>query len=223
MTRPMTARAPLRIDFISDLSCPWCAIGLQGLEQAIARLADELPVELHLQPFELNPDIPKSGEPIGAYAARKYGAGVDELARRQALIRQRGAEVGLALVERRLVVNTFDGHRLVHWAGLQGQALAMKKALLAAYHVRGQNLASPAVLLEAVSEARLDVAQALAVLEQGTHADVVRAATRHWQRAGIDSVPSIVIDGRHLIQGGQPAEVFEQALRKIVGEARQPT
>jgi len=219
MTCPMAVQAPLRIDFISDLSCPWCAIGLQGLEQAIARLADELPVELHLQPFELNPDIPKSGEPIGAYAARKYGADAEELARRQALIRQRGAEVGLALVERRLVVNTFDGHRLVHWAGLQGQALAMKKALLAAYHVRGQNLASPAVLLEAVAEAGLDVAQALRVLEQGSHADEVRATVRRWRRFGIDSVPSIVIDGRRLIQGGQSAEVFEQALRQVAGSA----
>lgn len=213
--RSQAPGAPLRVDFVSDLSCPWCAIGLHTLEQAIARLGDTVPVALTPQPFELNPDLPIDGEPIARYAERKYGASADELARRQALIRQRGAEAGLALAQRTRVVNTFDGHRLIHWAGLQGQALALKRNLLAAYHVHGANLGRRQVLLAAVEQVGLDPLQAGEVLEQGAYAGEVRSAMRRWQRLGLQSVPSVVIDARHLIQGGQPAEVYEQSLRRI--------
>jgi len=209
------ARAPLRIDFISDITCPWCAIGLHALEQAIARLGDALPVDLHLQTFELNPDIPTEGEPIADYATRKYGAPAGELAARQALIRQRGAEVGLALAERTHVYNTFDAHRLLHWAALQGRGLELKRALLQAYHVRGENPALHEVLLRAAARAGLDAQTAGEVLRSDAHALEVRATVRHWQQCGIDSVPSVVIAGRHLITGGQSADVYEQALRRF--------
>jgi predicted DsbA family dithiol-disulfide isomerase len=208
-------RAPLRVDFVSDLTCPWCAIGLQSLEQAIARVADAVTVELRLQPFELNPGIAADGEPIADYAARKYGASAAELARRQALIRERGAQAGLALATRTHVYNTFDGHRLLHWAGLQGRGLALKKALLVAYHCRGENLAASAVLLTAAAEVGLDTERARAVLAQGLYAGEVSASAGHWQQLGIQSVPSVVLQGRHLIQGGQPAEAFERALRRL--------
>ncbi|MBL8352573.1 MAG: DsbA family oxidoreductase [Burkholderiaceae bacterium] len=204
----------LRIDFVSDLTCPWCAIGLRGLEQAIARLAAELTVELHLQAFELNPGIAAAGEPIADYAARKYGVGAAELAQRQALIRQRGAEAGLALAPRTIVCNTFDGHRLLHWAASSGRALALKKALLAAYHERGENIARPEVLLAAVAEAGLAADTARELLASGRYADEVRASVRHWQLLGIASVPAVIIDKRHLITGGQPAEVYELALQQ---------
>jgi predicted DsbA family dithiol-disulfide isomerase len=205
--------APLRIDFVSDVTCPWCAIGLQGLETAIERVGR--PVDLRLQPFELNPGIPTSGEPIADYAARKYGVGADELAARQALIRQRAAAAGLALAVRTHVYNTFDAHRLLHWAGLQGRALVLKRALLQAYHVRGENPALHEVLLRAAAAAGLDEAPAREVLSSGAHAEAVRESVRHWQRCGIDGVPSVVLDGRQLIAGGQPAEVYEQALRRL--------
>ena len=71
----------MRLDFVSDITCPWCAIGLHALEQAIERVADTVPVELHLQPFELNPGLPAEGEPIADYAARKYGASADATGR----------------------------------------------------------------------------------------------------------------------------------------------
>jgi predicted DsbA family dithiol-disulfide isomerase len=208
-------RAPLRVDFISDVTCPWCAIGLQALEQAVQRLGDARPVELHLQPFELNPDIPLEGEPIADYAARKYGVGADVLAARQALIRQRGAEAGLALAERTHVYNTFDAHRLLHWAGLQGRALELKRALLQAYHVRGENPALHEVLLRAAAVAGLDEQAARRLLASGAHASEVRATVHRWQQCGIDSVPSVVIAGRHFIAGGQSAAAYEQALRRF--------
>ena len=208
--------APLRVDFISDVTCPWCAIGLQALGQAIARLGDDRKVELHLQPFELNPGIPTAGEPIADYAARKYGVGAAELAARQAFIRQRGAEAGLALAERTHVYNTFDAHRLLVWAGRQGRALELKRELLQAYHARGENPALPDVLLHAVAAAgRLDDGGAREVLAGAAYADEVRGSVRLWQRRGVDSVPAVVIDRRSLLSGAQSVQVFEQALRRF--------
>jgi predicted DsbA family dithiol-disulfide isomerase len=207
--------APLRVDFVSDITCPWCAIGLQALTQAIARLADTRQVELHLQPFELNPDIPAAGEPIAGYAARRYGASAADLAKRQAFIRQRGADVGLALAERTHVYNTFGAHRLLHWASLQGRSLELKQALLQAYHVRGENPAEFDVLLGAASVAGLDTDAAREVLASGAYAGEVRDAVRHWQRRGVHAVPTVIIAGRHVIQGGPSAEVYAQALQRF--------
>ena len=204
----------MRIDFVSDITCPWCAIGLRALEQAIARVAGTVPVDLHLQPFELNPGMPNEGEPIAAYAARKSGASAEQLAERQALIRRRAAEVGLDFPARTHVYNTFDAHRLLHWAGTQGRQLELKRALLRAYHERGENPGSPEVLLAAAAEAGLDRLAAGDVLGRGAHADEVRVTVRRWQRLGIDGVPAVVIDGQHLIAGAQPVEVYEQALRR---------
>jgi len=205
----------MKIDFVSDVTCPWCAIGLAALEQAIARLGDEVQVELRMQPFELNPDMPPEGEDIAHYAARKYGASAEELAARQALVRQRAAEVGLQFGTRTRVWNTFDAHRLLHWAGIEGRQRELKHALLSAYHQRGDNPGSREVLLRAAAEAGLDPERARAVLESDEFAAEVRERVRHWQALGIHAVPTVIVDDRHLIQGGQPVEVFEQALREI--------
>ena len=210
----------MRIDFISDLTCPWCAIGLHALEQAIARLGGEVAVELHLQAFELNPDIGPAGEPIADYARRKYGSTPEQVAERQRLIRQRGAEAGVELASRTHVYNTFDAHRLLHWAGLQGQGLQreLKHVLLDAYHRRTENLASHEVLVRCAADAGLDAEAARQMLLRGEHAAEVRAVIQRWRQMGIDSVPSVLVDGRHLIQGGQPAAVFERALRQIAAQ-----
>ena len=209
----------MRIDFVSDITCPWCAIGLHALEQAIARVAEQLPVTLHLQPFELNPGLPPEGEAIADYARRKYGVNAEQLAARQAVIRERAAAVGLHFPARTHVYNTFDAHRLLHWAASQGRSLELKRALLRAYHERGQNPASPEVLLAAASEAGLDRLAAGDVLGRGTFGDEVRTTVRRWQRLGIDGVPATVIDGRHLIQGAQAVEVYEEALRQVAAQA----
>ena len=209
-------RPPLRVDFISDITCPWCAIGLTALGQAIEQVGDAVPLALQLQPFELNPDIAFEGEPIADYAARKYGASAAQLADRQALIRRRAAELGLNFRERTHVYNTFDAHRLLHWAGLQGRQLELKRALLRAYHERGENPASPDVLLAAATEAGLDRLAAGDVLGRDTHADEIRATVRRWQRLGVDGVPAMVIDGKKLIAGAQPVEVYAQSLREAV-------
>ena len=212
----------MKIDFVSDVACPWCAVGLNSLERAIERIGTAIPVDLHFQPFELNPTMAAEGADAGEYLKAKYGMGDAQLAHNRANIRARGAAVGFAFGDRLRVWNTFDAHRLLHWAGLEGPAgsqRALKHALLQAYHGEGRNPGSHEVLLDLAAAVGLDVERAREVLSSGAYADEVRAAERHWQQAGINSVPAVIINDRHLIQGGQPPEVFEQALRQIAAEA----
>lgn len=215
----MSSSSPsLRIDFISDVSCPWCAIGLKSLEQAVQSLP-ELQVDLHFQPFELNPQMAPEGEEINAHLARKYGAAPAQLEQTRETIRQRGAELGFTFTKgaRDRIYNTFDAHRLLHWAGLQGSQAQrdLKLALLSAYFTEGQNPGDHAVLRRAAEGVGLDGEAAAAVLASEQFSTEVRQLEAEWQAAGINSVPAIVINQRHLIQGGQPPEVFAQALRQI--------
>jgi predicted DsbA family dithiol-disulfide isomerase len=207
----------LKIDFVSDVACPWCAVGLNALEEALRRIGPELQVELHFQPFELNPQMPPEGEDTIEHLARKYGASPERLAATREMLRQRGAELGFTFGERPRIWNTFDAHRLLHWAGLESPARqrALKHALLKAYHTDAQNPGDTEVLLALCAEVGLDVERARAILAGDEYAEAVRERERHWQALGIHAVPSVVIDERHLIQGGQPPEAFERALRQL--------
>lgn len=212
----------LKIDFVSDISCPWCAIGLSALEQALGKLQGEVAAELHFQPFELNPKMPPGGQDIGEHLAQKYGATFDQQTQIRDTIRQRGADVGFSFnpAGRGRIYNTFDAHRLLHWAGLEGTAKqpALKKALLVACHSQGQNMESHEVLLRAVEQAGLDVPRARAILASDEFAPEVREREAFYTSQGIHSVPAVIINDRHLISGGQPVAVFEQALRQIAAE-----
>ena len=210
---------PLKIDFVSDIACPWCAVGLASLQRALAQSADAVQATLHFQPFELNPDMPPGGEEINEHLARKYGGTPAQFEANRAAIRERGAAVGFTFnpAGRGRIYNTFNAHRLLHWAGQQGddQQLALKRALLEAYHGRSEAVEQDDVLLAAVKQAGLDEARAQEILASDEFAAEVRAAERHYQQAGISSVPAVIINDRHLISGGQPPEVFEQALRQL--------
>ncbi len=205
----------MKIDFVSDIACPWCAVGLNALEQALQRVGDSIAVELRFQPFELNPQMPPEGEDATAHLARKYRASPQQLAATRTLLREHGAAVGFAFGDRTRIWNTFDAHRLMHWAGLEGRQRELKHALLRAYHTLGENPAAPEVLLRCALEAGLQPAGAKDVIASDRYAREVREAEVYFQEQGIRSVPSVIIDGRHLIEGGQPPEVFEQALRQI--------
>jgi predicted DsbA family dithiol-disulfide isomerase len=215
----------MKIDFISDVACPWCAVGLNSLERALEKIGDDIPVELQFQPFELNPTMAPEGADAAEYLRNKYGMSAEQLQRNRDNIRARGAEVGFDFGDRARVWNTFHAHRLLHWAGQQGadKQRALKHALLKAYHGEGRNPGAADVLVELAGTVGLDAAAAKQVLDSGAYADEVRAAEIHWQRAGINSVPAVVIDGKHLIQGGQPAEVFERALRQIAAASTGPS
>jgi predicted DsbA family dithiol-disulfide isomerase len=159
--------------------------------------------------------MPPEGEDTIEHLARKYGASPERLAATREALRERGAEVGFTFGERPRIWNTFDAHRLLHWAGLEGRQRELKHALLTAYHTHAQNPGDPEVLLRLCAEVGLDVPRARAILDSDEYADVVRERQRFYQEQGIHSVPSVIIDDRHLIQGGQPAEAFERALRQL--------
>lgn len=145
----MTQAQPLRIDFVSDIACPWCAIGLSSLQVALSRLGDAVDAEIVVHPFELNPQMGPEGEDIVGYISKKYGRTPAQIAETQAMIRARGAEVGFTFGPREWVYNTFDAHRLLQWAGQQepGKQLALKAALLRAYHGEGKDPSGHAVLV----------------------------------------------------------------------------
>jgi len=209
----------MRIDFVSDVSCPWCAIGLKSLQQALQRVGGEIAADIHFQPFELNPGMKAEGQDLAEHITEKYGSTPAQLAQSQETIRQRGAAVGFTfdMDKRSRIYNTFDAHRLLHWAETQGpeRQLALKERLFAAYFTQGEDPSNHALLLRAAGEVGLDVEQARTVLESNAFADEVRRQEYYWKHAGINSVPAVIVNERHLISGGQPPEVFEQALRQI--------
>ncbi len=208
----------LQLDVISDIACPWCAVGVNALDLAIAKLAPEITVGLRFQPFELNPAMTPEGADTLQYLQNKYGISAEQVRGNQANIRAKGAAVGFNFGARTRVWNTFDAHRLLHWAGLQGKQHALKHALLQAYHGDDRNPSDHAVLVELANAVGLDTQEAQRILASDTYGAEVRAQEVKWQQAGIHGVPAVVVNGKHLIEGAQPAEVFEQALRQIAAE-----
>jgi predicted DsbA family dithiol-disulfide isomerase len=211
---------PVKIDFVSDVSCPWCAIGLGSLNQALAAIGDAADVQIHFQPFELNADMPPEGQEVGEHFTGKYGSTPAQQAQARDNIRARGAEVGFDFVmdKRTHIYNTFDAHRLLHWANLQGNQKALKEALFKAYFAQGRDPSSHEVLVAVAGEVGLDQEAARQVLDSGEYATEVREAEEFFHRHGINSVPAVIINERHLISGGQPAAVFERALREIIAK-----
>jgi len=214
----------MRIDFVSDIACPWCAVGLGALEKALERLDGQVTAEIHFQPFELNPDMPPGGQDLGEHLRQKYGSTPEQQARTRAMITARGAEVGFTFRPegRGRVYNTFDAHRLLQWAAEEGQAgdqYRLKKALLESYQGRAECVESHEVLLAVVDSAGLSVSDARSVLDSGLYSDAVRERQALYRAAEIHAVPAIIINDEHLIEGGHPVEVFEAALREIAGLA----
>jgi predicted DsbA family dithiol-disulfide isomerase len=216
------AAVPLRIDFVSDVVCPWCAVGLASLEQAIERLRGEVDVELHFRPFELNPQLGADGEDVAEHLQKKYGMSTADLAASQETIRQRGAALGFTfdMEKRRRIYNTFDAHRLLHWAALEGKQSELKHALLRAYFTEGRDVSDHATLVQVAESVGLSEERARAILGTDEYAGEVRAGEHFFIGNGIQAVPAIIIEQRHLISGGQPVEVFENALRQIAAAKR---
>ena len=214
----------VKIDYVSDIACPWCAVGLGGLEQAIKKIGDAFEVEVHFQPFELNPDMPPGGQDVFEHLTQKYGKTVDQVRATQNDIKARAAAVGYPFHPegRKHVYNTFNAHRLLHWAGLEHGPQAqhrLKRELLVAYFQLAVDLDDPQNVLAAVSRAGLDVERASKILASDEFAAEVRAQQRKYTSMGIQSVPSIIINDKYLLQGAQPAEAFEQALRQVAAES----
>lgn len=212
---------PMKIDFVSDVSCPWCIIGLRGLEEALARTGDLVTAEITFQPFELNPQMGADGQNIGEHIAEKYGSTPEQSAASRAMIRERAADLGFAIrmSDTSRIYNTFDAHRLLHWAHIEGKQAALKRALFDTYFTDQQDPSDHEVLTAAAAKVGLDPKRAAEILASDEYADDVRTAEKIWQSHGISAVPAVIINDRYLISGGQPPEAFESALREIAASA----
>lgn len=213
---------PLRIDFVSDVACPWCVIGLRSLLKALDETGAE--AEIHLQPFELNPDMAPEGENTAEHVAKKYGSTPERSDGVRQVIREHGAALGFTFnygPESR-IWNTFDAHRLLHWAELEGDGLALKEALFKLNFTDQRSTSDHAALLDAVRDAGLDDARAREILASDEYGAEVRHAEEFWRAQGIQAVPSAIFNQRWLIQGGQPPEVFAQVIRDVMsGKAKE--
>ncbi len=215
---------PIRIDFISDIACPWCVVGLRGLVKALDELGGEVEAQLRFWPFELNPDMAPEGENTVEHVARKYGSTRERSDAVRQVIKESGAALGFTFIygpESR-IWNTFDAHRLMAWALPQGKQLALKQALFKSTFTDQRPSNDVEALIDAAREAGLDAEAAREVLTSGAFADEVRAEEEQWRANGINAVPSVIFNQRWLIQGAQPPEVYAQAIRDIVsGKARE--
>ena len=212
-----TNPVPVKIDFVSDVSCPWCVIGLKSLEHALQRLDGKVAAEIHFQPFELNPEMPPEGQGNDEYLQQKYGSVPEQFAKNREAIRARCEALGFDFRKRERIYNTHDAHRLLHWAGLEGRQLTLTHALFRAYFTEGEHIGANEVLVRVASEVGLSPARAREILSSDTYAAEVRAQERFYMDHGIHAVPAVIINDRHLISGGQPVEVFESALKQIAG------
>ncbi|MDB6047999.1 MAG: disulfide bond formation protein DsbA [Pseudomonas sp.] len=212
---------PVRIDFVSDVVCPWCALGAIALEQAIANLAGEVAVELTFKPFELNPDMPAEGEHAVRHMMRKYGRSAEEVASRNEMVIARGKVIGLQfdLEKRSHFYNTFDAHRLLLWTAGEGRQVALKKILLKAYFTDGQNPSDHETLVRLAGEAKLSTTRAREILATGEFANEVRELESFYLERGINSVPAMVLNGRELVSGSQSVKEYEQIIRQMARES----
>ncbi|MBK5353087.1 DsbA family oxidoreductase [Pseudomonas sp. TH41] len=209
--------ASVSIDFISDVVCPWCALGATALEHAIKNVAGEVSVELTYKPFELNPDMPAVGEKAVEHLMRKYGRTAEDVAAGKAMQIARGEAIGFTfdLEKRSHFYNTFDAHRLLLWAVQEGRQIELKKILLRAYFSEGQNPSDRQTLVRLAAEAGLDAAAAQEVLASGAFTKEVRELEEFYRQRGINSVPAMILNGRHLVSGSQSVEYYEQMLRQM--------
>ncbi|KIC20300.1 DsbA family oxidoreductase [Leisingera sp. ANG-Vp] len=211
-----TSNSPaLRVDIISDVVCPWCAVGYNQLAFAARRAGVVL--DIHWQPFELNPDMAPEGEDLREHLAAKYGSTAEQSAQVRAQLTELGEALGFTFrfFDGMRIYNTFQAHQLIEWAEERGKGHAMKQALLAAYFTDGQDVSDPRALVEAAETIGLNGAEARAALESGKHTDSVRQREAFWVQQGIRGVPAMVFNGRHLVTGAQGVENYASILEQL--------
>jgi predicted DsbA family dithiol-disulfide isomerase len=209
----------VRIDIISDVMCPWCVIGYRGLAEALEQLEGELEAVIHWQPFELNPNMPEEGQDLGEHITQKYGSTPEQSQQNRDHITQLGAKLGFEFnftVGQR-ILNTFNAHQLLHWAGESSDLQTkLKTALLDAYFTQGRDVSDNDVLVTIADDVGLDAEFARNLLNNQVYAGDVRALQEQWRQLGVTAVPSFIVDDKYIISGGQPPEAFLQNLRQMI-------
>jgi len=207
----------IHIDIVSDIACPWCAIGYARLERAMEQLAPEYEFTVEWHAFELNPEHSGEGEPILPALARKYGRSEEEMRSSQGQMLTIAKDLGLNFekLQERLTCNTFDAHRLVKWAGEQGLQTGMKQALFEAYFGRADDVSDRDVLVRCAEALGLDPEKARKVLDSDQYARAVREDEATYQKAGVTAVPAFIINNKYLISGAQEPDALVQTLQEI--------
>ncbi|ROQ18537.1 putative DsbA family dithiol-disulfide isomerase [Marinimicrobium koreense] len=210
----------LHIDIVSDVACPWCAIGYARLDKAKRALAGEIEFTEQWRAFELNPDDDAQPEPILPALARKYGRPEAEMQAAQAEMMGIAKSLGLNFekMQERYTCNTFDAHRLLKWAAPQDKATFLKKALFEAYFGRAEDVSKPGVLIGCAKAAGLDADEAQRILESDEFGQAVMEEERSYQNAGVTAVPAFVVNQRYLISGAQEADTLVEAFRTMAQE-----
>ena len=214
---PQTAPA-LQIDIVSDVMCPWCIVGYRQLEQALAQTGVGAFIRWH--PFELNPQMPPEGQNTAEHIMEKYGASAEQSAQNRAHLVQIGEGLGIDFnfTPDSRMVNSFAAHQLLHWAQEHNLQHPLKLALFEAHFKQGRDVSDQGVLADVAEEVGLDRAQAVEVLESGSHADAVRELEGTWTGQGITGVPAMVFEGKYLVTGAQGAENYGQVIQQIMAE-----
>lgn len=211
----------VRIDIVSDVVCPWCIIGYKRLEAALAILSGQLRAEIHWHPFELNPTLPQGGENLREHLARKYGTSAQSsIAARDTLLRL-GDEVGFTFrfFDDMRIYNTRKAHQLLLWANQHHKQAELQMALFDSYFTRGQAMDDEDVLLDLAEQVGLERVQCQQILRDESWAKTVANTEQQWLQAGIQAVPAIILDQRHLISGAQTTENLLSVLQEISSKA----
>ncbi|SJM37786.1 DSBA-like thioredoxin domain protein [Psychrobacter pasteurii] len=205
----------LRIDIVSDIVCPWCVVGYRQLAEALKQT--HTAHEIHWHPFELNPDMPEEGQNLREQIMEKYGSSQQESDASRVRITEAGAEVGFEFnfTDDTRMHNTFKAHQLLNWAADYGLKHELKQALFAAHFTDNRNISDEEVLADIAEDVGLDREQALAVLADQRYAEVVRTAEQQIQQQGIQSVPAVIFNQRHLVSGAQGVENFKSILNQL--------
>lgn len=211
----------ITIDFVSDIACPWCAVGFGNLYQAMAHLEIVMDFKVHFRAFQLNPHMPPGGQDAMEHLTQKYGLSLEQVKTNQAQIRARALEAGFKFHPdgRKRVYNTFNSHRLLYWAAnecdLEKQA-TLKKELLNTYFVLAVSLDDEKNVLDAVVRAGLDKARAAEILASDEFTAEVKAEEEFYKNLGIQSVPSLILNEEYLLQGAQEPESLISAFEQLI-------
>jgi predicted DsbA family dithiol-disulfide isomerase len=214
----MSAPAPLQIDVISDVVCPWCFVGKRRLEKAVA--TSDIPLQIRWRPFQLDPTIPPGGKSRRAYLEAKFGT-EERIRQLYDNLSAAGAPEGIDFHFDRIEVspNTLDAHRLIRWAGTSDLQDRIVEALFRAYFLEGRDIGDYAVLTEIAVEAGMDREEIAARLASDEDREAVQAEIAAAQQMGVTGVPTFILIGRYALVGAQPAEELAQAF-KAVAERR---
>ncbi|SFR65496.1 DsbA family oxidoreductase [Maribacter stanieri] len=210
----------LKIDIVSDVVCPWCAIGYKRLEKAIDELGIQDQVEIEWQPFELNPGMPPEGQNITEHITEKYGSTIEQQNESRQNMTDIGEELGFKFdyFDDMRMSNTFDAHVLLEYAKDFGKQTELKLRLMTSFFGERKDVSDREVLKQALIEVGLNAEEALSKLDNEEARYKVRNKQGQWKNMGVNSVPTIVFNMKSAITGAQLVDSFKQVLSELIAE-----